>query len=121
MKKFSILLIAIIFIASACGGGKKEKPLNIIGKWQLKSIEGAKLNETERKTTFEFKIVGKDIQKYSIKQGNAKQSGNWLLGGKTLQLIPQKGSAHLLKNIQLKSGVLSFDDEGKKISLQRKK
>lgn len=121
MNKVSIVfIIVVVFTVSACGGGKTEEPINIIGKWQIKSIEGEKLDENQKKTIFQFKVVGNDIQKYNITQGKAKQEGKWLLSGKTLQLIPKKGSAQLLKNLKLKSNILSFENEGKKISLKKK-
>jgi len=113
MKKL-IYLFAIIAIGfTSCGGGGNPE----IGTWQLDSVSGEELTESEKEATITLKEDGT----YEQKRGERVKTGKWSLSedGKTLTTTGEDGDSDTYENFECSGDVLSFSERDDKITFKR--
>jgi hypothetical protein len=111
MKKL-IFFLCVIALA-ACGGGGAT----VEGKWQLNSVSGEELSESEKSATIEFMSDGNFV----MKRGDRERKGTWKLSddGKTLTATEEGGDAKEWTNVEVTEDALSFTERDDKISFKK--
>ncbi len=119
MKKLLLtaLVMSLVFM-TAC---KSDPAAKLLGAWQMDSMEGEELSETEKSITITFEKEGKFIQT----AGDKKREGTYEVSkdGKTITLKPAEGKAEEMKSVELKGDKMMFKDGDKSetITLKKKK
>ncbi|MFI5204782.1 MAG: lipocalin family protein [Flavobacteriales bacterium] len=116
MKK--LVMIAAMFVAAvsftACGGGAAT----LDGKYQLDSVSGEELTETEKSSTIEFTSDGNCV----MKRGDREKKGTWKISedGKSLTLTEEgDDDAKEMKNLEITDGGFSFMEGDDKITFKK--
>ncbi|NJL14714.1 MAG: hypothetical protein HC913_18060 [Microscillaceae bacterium] len=86
---------------------KDSKDL-VLGAWQLESVEGAELTDTEKSITIEFAKDGKFVQK----AGEMSRKGSYEVSddGKTITLKPEEAPEEKMNEVEVKNGKMTFKD-----------
>ena len=118
MKKL-IFFLCVIALA-ACGGGDKT---SIEGKWQLDSVSGEELTESEKSMVMEFKSDG--TCEMSRGEGETRK-GSWKLSddGKKLSITRGEGEDSKTEewtDVELTEETVPFMEGDDKITLKRLK
>ena len=113
MKKLVFVFAVLAVVMTSCGGGSDS----IIGTWQLDSVSGEELTESEKSATMTFNEDGSCIQK----RGEKERKMTWTLSedGKTLTVKKESGSEDVMENVELSGDKLSFSEGNDKITLKK--
>lgn len=117
MKRTLTLLLSCLFmltLMTACGGGD-----DIVGTWQLHSVSGEELTESEKSATIEFKSDGTMVQT----RGDKTREGTWEIkeedGKKVLSITADDRTTDSpIKSLD--GSTLSFEERGEVVTLKRK-
>lgn len=101
---------------AACKGDPKKK---VIGTWQVESVEGEKLSETEKSMKFSFKADGE----MEMTAGGKSIKGKWDLDkdGKTFSVTPEGAKETMkwtLNSADAKQMVIT-DEKSKKVTFKK--
>lgn len=109
MKKLFYVLFAVALMA--CGG----KP-SVEGKWQLESVSGEELSESEKSSTMDIKEGGA----LEMTRGEMKMEGTWKLSddGKTMT-VTMGGRTQEWTEVEVDGDHLSFKEKDDKITLKK--
>jgi hypothetical protein len=119
MKRvFYFLMAALMLISMGCSKSTKD---NLIGSWQMKSVEGKKLTPEELKIVITMTEDGK----FTMKSGEGDQrTGTWLLSedDKKIDATSAEGDkeAWNIVSVDEKTFVFTVDDDKDKITLEKK-
>ena len=101
--KYCSLIILFLLLFASCG----NEP-TLVGIWQLESISGEELSESEKEVTITFKEDGTFLQR----DGDVKLGGTWSSSndGSTITLVPDGQETNVMRNVQYQGNKVSFTD-----------
>ena len=116
MKRFAyLLMIMMLFSLVAC---KKDMKSKIVGTWQLDSVEGEELTDSEKTATMTFAKDGSCERS----RGDKSEKGTWELD-KEGKVITTKfdGEEEKMNDVTVEKEMMSFKIKDQKITLKMKK
>ena len=113
MKNLIFVFAALALVLTSCGGGD-----TVVGKWQLESVTGEELTDSEKEsTTATFNEDGTCENKRGdrVRKATYKVSED----GKTITLVVEGGKEDTMEDVVLTADKLSFKDRDDKITYKR--
>lgn len=114
MKKLFAALFFCSFLVACSGWGS-----SIVGTWQLESVSGEKLTESEKKSTFDFKKDGS----CSMQRGDRSREGSYTIEeqeGKQILIIDMGKRKEISIIHAMDANKLVFIQKRDTITLKRK-
>lgn len=113
MKKLVFVIAVIATLMTSCGGGENS----LVGTWQLESVSGEELTESEKSATMTFNEDGTCVRK----RGEREKKANWILSedGKTITLKTEEGDENEMEGVELSADKLVFTERDDQITLKR--
>ncbi|NJL14715.1 MAG: lipocalin family protein [Microscillaceae bacterium] len=112
-----MLVLSVALFTTAC---KKDPKTLMVGTWQMESVEGEELSDTEKSISIEFTKDGK----FEQKAGEMSRKGTFEVSkdGKTITLKPEEGKEEKMNAVEVKDGKMTFKDgeRSEKITLKKK-
>jgi len=114
MKKLICLLAIIAIGFTSCHSANP-----IIGTWQLESILGEELTDSEKEATFTMNKDGS----FERKRGGKVKNGKWKLSdnSKTLTITQEDGDVEIFSNFNINKGKMTFSERDDAITLKKVK
>ena len=115
----NLFTIAALFVAvtfAACGG--KDGAATLEGKYQIESVTGETLTESEKSITYEFMADGS----CTMSKRDKEKKGTWKLSedGKTLNMTEEgDDEAEEMKNFEITGDGFSFMEGDDKITFKK--
>jgi len=112
MKNLIFVFAALALVLASCGGGD-----TVVGKWQLESVTGEELTDSEKESTMTFNEDGTCENKRGdrVRKATYKVSED----GKTITLVVEGGKEDTMEDVVLTADKLSFKDRDDKITYKR--
>jgi hypothetical protein len=112
MKNLIFVFAALALVLVSCGGGD-----TVVGKWQLESVTGEELTDSEKESTMTFNEDGTCENKRGdrVRKATYKVSED----GKTITLVVEGGKEDTMEDVVLTADKLSFKDRDDKITYKR--
>lgn len=111
MKKLLFILAVMAAVLTSCGGGA-----TLVGKWQLESVSGEELTESEKEGTMTFNEDGT----CQNERGGEVMKAEWKLSDDKKSLtITSDGREEVMNDIEITAESFSFKDGEDKITFKR--
>lgn len=113
MKKLIFVFAIMAAFLTSCGGGGTS----IVGTWQLESVSGEELTDSEKEAVITFNEDGTCERK----RGEHSKSFKWKMSedGKTVTLTEEDGDENEMTDVVLSADKLVFSERNDKITLKR--
>ena len=111
MKKLLFVLITALFVA--CGNGGDS----VIGSWQLESVSGEELSESEKSTVFKLAEDGT----FTRERGGEAKTGKWEWSEdkKNIVLKRDGGREELMEDVKVEGDKMTFKADSDVITLKK--
>ena len=111
MKKAVVVLVLALGFLVSCG----SEP-SVVGTWQLESVSGEELTESEK----DMKITYKENGECESTRGDRTKEGTWKLSedGKTMTMTSE-GRDELMEDLEVTAEKMTFSAGEDKITLKR--
>ena len=112
MKNLIFVFAALALVLTSCGGGD-----TVVGKWQLESVTGEELTDSEKESIMTFNEDGTCENKRGdrVRKATYKVSED----GKTITLVVEGGKEDTMEDVVLTADKLSFKNRGDTITYKR--
>ncbi|MFT5779620.1 MAG: hypothetical protein ACI837_002579 [Crocinitomicaceae bacterium] len=115
MRKLFFAFAILALTLTSCGGGD-----TVVGTWQLESVTGEELTDSEKEATMTFNEDGTCEQK----RGDRVRKATWTMAedGKSLTLVKEDGGEEeVMESVTLTADKLSFKERDEMVTLKRVK
>ena len=113
MKKLFLVFASLSLVLPSCGGGGDT----VVGTWQLESVTGEELTDSEKGAIITFNEDGSCEQR----RGDQVRKAKWELSEdhKTLTITAKGRGPETMENLVITADKLTFEDRGETVTVKR--